>query len=114
MTTRAIRATRAAEQTATWRRWVLRWERSGLSCAAFAAREGLRAATLGWWRWALRRSAESAPAQTPISFVEIDAVAASPGGEGLELVLRTGLVVRVPPGFDADTLRRVLDVAEVA
>jgi hypothetical protein len=36
-----------------WIGRVRRWERSGLDAETFAAREGVRARTLIWWRWRL-------------------------------------------------------------
>jgi transposase-like protein len=52
-----------------------------------------------------RRSSASAPRP---SFVALRVVADAP----LELVLRSGLVVRVPPGYDAGHLRTVVAALE--
>jgi hypothetical protein len=43
----------------------------------------------------------------PLAFVELPASAA---GEPFEVVLSSSLRVRVPSGFDATALRRLLDV----
>jgi len=48
--------------SAEWERVVRQWERSGLSAREFAARRGLVARTLVWWRWRLRRDGEAASA----------------------------------------------------
>ena len=89
--------------------------RSGLTLRAFAAREGLDAQRLDRWR---RRLA----AQRAAPFVEIPrpaieaaiAVGGAAGGprERFEVVLGSGRVVRVAESFDADALRRLLEVVD--
>jgi transposase-like protein len=74
---------------------------SGLSVAAFAEREGLDPQRLYSWR--RRFASDTAPA-----FVEVKTNAA----ERIEIVLRSGLVLRVPDSFEAESLRRLLDVLE--
>jgi transposase len=39
----------------SWAREVARWRRSGLSAAEYASGRGLKASTLTWWAWRLRR-----------------------------------------------------------
>jgi transposase-like protein len=87
---------------------------SGLSIRAFAAREGLSAQRLFRWRRCLGEDAPSS-----LSFEELipaAAPASSAGGatseerERLEIVLRSGVVVRVPESFTASALSRLLDV----
>ncbi len=78
---------------------------SGLSLSAFAAREGLDAQRLYVWR---RRLGSSTA--TPQSFVEVRSAA----GDPIEVVLRSGHVVRLPPSFDAAALARLLEVLESA
>jgi transposase len=102
---------------ADWARRVARWEKSGLTRSEFAAREGVKATTLGWWRSALRRAAaEPITALVPqaMSFVEVASVGVEATHERIEVELRNGRVVRVPASFDEDALRRVLAVAEGA
>src|SRR5690242_13211416 len=79
-----------------------RLESSGLSVRKFAAREGLNPLRLYRWRARLA-SPPTAPA-----FVEIKATAATT----IEVVFRTGHVVRVPDGFDEDTFRRVAAILD--
>jgi len=77
---------------------------SGLSVYAFATREGLDADRL--YRWRARLSG-SRRRRSP-AFVEIKPAATSP----IEVLLRSGLVLRVRDGFDEGALRglvRVLD-----
>ena len=70
---------------------------SGLSQIAFAAREGLDPQRLGVWRRKLR---DAAPA-----FVEVRPRAI----ERVEIVLPSGLVLRVAESIDAGALRRLVD-----
>ncbi len=81
-----------------------RMRSSGLAVAEFAAKEGLVPQRLYWWQARL-----NAPTAKAAGFVEVTAVATpSP----LELVLRTGDVIRVPTSFNEDALRRVLAVLD--
>jgi hypothetical protein len=103
-----------------------RWDRSGLSAAAFAPSAGVSPWTLYAWRRRDRELAVPAPSpRTAIvpSFVELavdDSVMRSASlsspPSAIEIALTRGLVVRVSPGFDAETLRRVVDalVAPIA
>ena len=78
-------------------------EASGLSVAAFAAQAGLQAQRLYVWRRQLAAEGGGAPA-----FVEVTSAVA----ERMEVVLRTGHVVRVPNSFEPESLRRLLEVLE--
>jgi transposase len=97
-----------------WDERLKRWAKSGASIEAFAAREGLDARRLKWWRWKLRPSVPSAAAEprfVPVRVVGGSARAAGGSGALVEVVLTNGRVLRVPPGFDADELARLLAVA---
>lgn len=90
-------------------RLVVRWERSGLTQAAFARQCGMSVHTFTWWRHRLR---SAAPRAYPPTFTEV--VRAAPAAATIaEVVLRNGWVVRVPlAGVDATalgTLVRALD-----
>jgi transposase-like protein len=87
-----------------WRRWIARWQRSGLSVAAFCVRHDLPAASFYAWRRTLQ-ARDAAATFVPVRLLT-DAVPA----RGLEVVLADGRVVRVPPDFDATTLRQLLAV----
>jgi transposase-like protein len=76
---------------------------SGLTIREFAERQGLDRQRLDRWRMRLGRA--RAPA-----FVEISA---SVRGGAIEVVLRAGHVLRVPDGFEAETLRRVVEILDV-
>jgi len=77
-----------------------RLDASGLSVREFAARHGLDAQRLYRWRAQLAM-ASSAPAP---AFIEIKPAA----GAAIEVVLRSGHVVRVRDGFGEEALRRVV------
>jgi len=104
----------ARERREVWAKRVERWKESGLTAAEFAAEMGLNPRTLAHWKWYLGRERASRPQPTPPKFVEVvtpTAIATDPAAdktEPLELVLRDGLVVRVPPRFDQAALHRLL------
>jgi hypothetical protein len=117
-----------------WRTTLSEWTTSGLNIRDFCRRHRLSEPSFYAWRReiaardgtpvappavATRRSStpsrpRSAPARrssTPAprpSFVALRVVPDRP----LELVLRTGHVLRVPPGYDADHLRAVVAALE--
>lgn len=109
---------RSAEQ---WRELVAAWRASGLTAARFAATRKIKASTLSWWAWKLRGEAAStiaegsgsvAVAKAPPAFVEVVTATAAPSRSGSDagISLRAGdFEVRIERGFDADTLRRLLD-----
>ncbi len=80
-----------------------RLDASGLSTRAFARREGLNVQRLYRWQRVLAGRDAARPA-----FVEV--VGGAPAG--LEVVLRSGVVLRVPSGFDAEAVRRLVDALE--
>ena len=87
---------------------------SGLTMAEYARREGLGTQRLYWWARRLSRFASEA-STSPRPFVE---VVRSPTplplsrASVLEIVLACGRRVRVEPDFDADSLRRLLDIVD--
>src|SRR5438477_3790487 len=95
-----------AKVQAAWRDRLDRRSQSSLTDEEFAALEGVKPSSLKWWRWRLGNE----PARGGIAvkskarFVEVTrpAVDTGPMAGGachLELVLRNGRVVRVPPQF---------------
>jgi hypothetical protein len=101
---------RDEEKERQWRRRIDQWRSSGLSVRAFCARHGLATASFYNWRRVLhRRAVDEQPAFVPVQVVA-DVVPAQTSA--LEVVLTEGRMVRVAPGFDATTLRRLLAVLE--
>jgi hypothetical protein len=101
-----------------WQKRVERWRESGLSAEQFAAELGINAGTLKFWQYKLnkakredakppRASKEKAP--TVPAFVEVR----SAGSDArFELELSNGRRLRVPVGFDAKALERLLAVLD--
>ena len=97
-----------------------------LTAAEFAAELGINAQTLTYWKWRLgkeeeqslparrasrpRRDERKRTARAKPKFVEVTTISAPPSR--LELVMREGVVVRVPDGFDVETLRRVMSALD--
>lgn len=82
-----------------------RLDASGLSVRGFALREGLNLQRLYRWRRVLANGVPAKP-----SFVEV--LNARADADKLEVVLRSGIVVRVPDRFDDEAVRRLVDVLE--
>lgn len=112
------------ESRETWARRVERLERSRKSIGEFAAREGVSAGTLKWWKWKLGREREArrgreaarkrrAARKAQVQFVEVvPRAVGSGGGEPFEVELSRGYRVRVPAGFETGALERLLGVLE--
>jgi transposase len=119
---------RDADKEAFWRLAIGEQVGSGLSVRGFCAREGLSENNFYAWRRQLSlRDAERSSASAGPAFVEVradsplgddvqppgDIGALSAGQDvaaALELVLSNGVMVRVREGFDAATLRRLIEV----
>ena len=99
------------EREGAWRDRIRRWQQSGLGRKEFAEREGVHPSTLGWWRSALARRDGGQKIQPVVALTRVTVtptIATMP----LEIVVKGGPVVRVPMGFDAATLARLLTVLE--
>ena len=105
-----IRSLAAGAASTVRRRWkeadadavLKRLESSGLSVGQFADRENLSAVRLYRWR---ARLGLARPKM--LAFVEL-----KPTPTVIELVLRSGDVVRLPAGFSEDSLRRLVEVLD--
>jgi hypothetical protein len=104
------------------RRVLVRWQRSGLTLREFGQQRGIPLSTLTWWRQVFRRAGEqvdaapkSASASDAVVFTEVPRPATVPTTPAvLEIVLRSGHMVRVPSGADTNTLQRVLQALQTA
>ena len=102
---------------AQWEQRIRKWQRSGMDAASFAAREGLKPDRLRWWRWHLGFGPRGKRRSAPPQFVEVvlpsvaEEKSAAPEGSELEVLIGKRRVV-VRPGFDEQSLRRVLAVLE--
>jgi len=100
---------RDGQKECLWRRWIDQWRTSGLSVRDFCHRHGLATPSFYAWRSRLQQRAADTPA---VVAVQVLADAPPAQGSALELVLADGRIVRVAPGFDAATLRRLLTALE--
>jgi hypothetical protein len=82
---------------------VAEWRRSGMSQRAFAEARGIARGTFSWWTWRVGEQRSRAP-----EFLE---VVVEPVEDAVpDLVVEVGAVrVRVPSGFDAHEVRRLVD-----
>ena len=98
---------------ATWAKRVERWRGSGLTAEEFAGEVGVNARTLTFWKWKLGQTdrRERTPAKR-VEFVEVapprTVAAATAPSDAIEVVLGSGVVIRVPAQFDADGLRKIV------
>ncbi len=104
------------------RRVLARWERSGLSLREFGQQRGIPLSTLTWWRQVFRRAGKPVMtvsrsvtgSETPV-FTEVPPPAIVPRiAPAIEIILRTGHVLRVPAGADTETLQRVVQALQTA
>jgi hypothetical protein len=99
-----------------WSRILDRWKQSGLGGPTFCRREGLSQPQFYSWKRKLRLRDEAKvrrPGRKRLEFVPVE-LKPSSSGSPLELVLAGGRVVRIPAGFDAAALTRLLSVLEGA
>lgn len=122
MAQKSIRSELAAAQ---WRERIEEWRQSGQSQQAFCRERGISAYSLSHWKCKLSVApAGEAPAaradglasksqcgKSSLAFRELAWPAAS--SADLELVLPGGWSIRLSSRFDAEALRRLLEVLEV-
>jgi transposase-like protein len=82
---------------------------SGESLSAFAERHGIDPQRLYSWRRKLEASTASSETFVP---VRVASEAKTPASCDIELVLKTGSIVRVGPDFDIRALRRLIEALE--
>lgn len=97
---------------ALWQERLHRFEKSGLSAAAFCAQQRLSLPSFYAWRRRLRQATpDPAPAptaaQTAPRFLPVRVLPA-PAASAVELVLPQGVVLRLVPGCDLAFVRSVV------
>jgi len=94
---------------AKWRSLILAQERSGLTARDFAESRGIAPTTMYWWRSRLGRR-RAAPELVPVEIVEHDVTVErrGPRSPHFELQIDDAMMLRIPAGFDADELRRIV------
>ena len=103
-----------------WQKRIERWRDSGLTADQFAAELGINAGSLRFWSYKLNKAKREVTGQVvppkkkratslSSSFVEVRTAASD---SAFELELGNGRRLRVPSGFDADALERLLGLLE--
>jgi len=90
-------------------------EARGMSIADYAGELGVTAATLYAWRRRLRPApARGGQRSDSLGLIEVKVSSCAPPQAAPEYVVRltTGREIRIPEGFDAALLRRVIEVLE--
>jgi hypothetical protein len=87
------------------------WRRSGESLSQFAGRYGLRGERISRWVSRIEKPESSGPSFHQVRLVEAQD-RWDDGGERIEVVLTDGRTVRLPHGFAAEDLHKVLRVLE--
>ena len=102
-----------------WLKLIQRWQRSRFSVREFCQRNHLSEASFFSWRRTLRQRGLLEEATTPPdvsndspTFVKLTAVDAPQHTSAIELVLKRRRRLRVRPGFDADTLLKLVRLLE--
>jgi transposase-like protein len=93
-------AKRDAQLEQRWRQLVDQWRRSKQTVRAFCHTHQLSEASFYAWRRTLAQRAHGSPVTTPPAFVPVQVVVAAP----LEVVLPSGVVIRVPTGADTQVV----------
>ena len=98
---------RARKPEPFWLDLITRWKASGQSVAAFCAARGVSQASFYAWRKRLiaRGKAPTASAPPPPTFAAVRVVPSIPV---VEVVLPTGVVIRVPAGADPVAVARLV------
>jgi len=91
---------------------VTAWRRSGEPLSSFARVHGVKAQRIAWWATRLQASASEPVRFHPVRLLESASSSGKASGEAIEVVLADGRRVRVPAGFVAEDLARVLRVLE--
>jgi len=95
-----------------WQQRLERFRRSGLAVPAFCDREGISAASFYTWRRRLQHDPAPAAADNP-RLVPVRLVP-PPANAPVEVLLPSGLVLRLSPDCDLAWLRQVLPLLGVA
>jgi hypothetical protein len=91
---------------------VREWGSSGLSIRDFCDAQQISEASFYAWRRTITQRDAAAACFVPVRVVADEQPAREAIGDGLELVLANGRRLRVGPGFDGPTLRRLLALLE--
>jgi transposase-like protein len=105
----ALGKPRDSRKEQQWRRWIHLWQKSGLSVRDFCTRHDLTQPSFYAWRREIQHRDAATVSFVPIQVVPDEQPAPT---SRFEVVLAGGRTLRVPPNFDAATLRQLLAVLE--
>ncbi|MDD9972078.1 MAG: hypothetical protein OXR73_37880 [Myxococcales bacterium] len=111
----ARRSRKAADE---WSEVVARWRASGETSKVFAARHGVKAGTLLWWSSRLpkegleRQRVKRRGREPEFTQVRVKSAPTADARGRVEVVTRSGRVVRVEGVVDAGALRAVIEAVE--
>jgi transposase-like protein len=101
-----------------WLELIRRWQRSQSTIREFCERHQVSEASFFSWRRVLRERglldepvSSKTSAEAP-AFVTLSAAVVAPSDSPIELVLNQRRLLRVRPGFDADTLLELVRLLE--
>jgi hypothetical protein len=106
-----------------WAKRVERWADSGLTAKEFAAELGINSRSLVFWKWQLKRDAQGAAViereptrkmsrRGSVAKLPLVELRPSLSETRIELELGAGRRLKIPAGFDVESLRRLLSVLE--
>ena len=117
----------------TWEKRIERWQDSGLTAREFSAEIGVNPHTLSHWKWRLNADSnqkqkkariskhkavkkdssalKERPNEQTVDFIEVVTHGITQP-EPFEVILADGVRVRIPIGFGAEDLRRLLQAVE--
>jgi len=90
-----------------WQQRLARFRKSGLAVAHFCEREGISTASFYAWRRRLQADTATEPRLVPVRLVT------PPPSAPVELLLPSGVVVRLSPDIDPAWLRQLLPLLGV-
>ncbi len=109
--------TKTAAVEERYRRMLKEWDESGETAAVVAARHGVAAGTLRWWRSELkRREGRQGSVARPTELLPVRLTSPWPArcpSTTFEVALNGGRrVVRIPAGFDPAEVRALVEAVE--
>ena len=111
-----------AQREAHWRELIQEWQRSDVAAPEFCRGKSINPGTFSWWRCEIRRrdraeqrgkaTKRHARASTQPMFVPVRVVSDPSTAPKPFEVLVGGQIIRVLPGFDEETFRRLVAILE--
>ena len=103
-------STHNPERVQTWREWIATWERSGQTIHAFCRDRKLTRSNFDRWRRILSAGPGASKPSPAATFVPVTLVA----DPRVEIVLTTGVSLKVPPTAGEEAITRWLAAARAA